>query len=40
MADGSAKFIPWQYTTAGRMIIKAIGTRNGGEVIDDSIVDW
>ncbi len=36
MVDGSVKFIPYQSSTAGRLIIKALGTRNGGEAIDDS----
>jgi len=39
MVDGTVKFIPWQYSNAGRMIIKAIGTRNGGEVLDEGVVD-
>jgi prepilin-type N-terminal cleavage/methylation domain-containing protein/prepilin-type processing-associated H-X9-DG protein len=38
MVDGSVKFIPWQTSTAGRLVIKALGTRNGGEAIDESTV--
>lgn len=34
--DGSVKFIPYQSSTTGRLAIKAFGTRNGGEAIDDS----
>jgi prepilin-type processing-associated H-X9-DG protein len=39
MTDGSVKFIPWQMSTAGRTVIKALGTRAGGEAIDDSTMD-
>ena len=39
MVDGSVKFIPWQTTTAGRSIIKALATRNGGEAIDEGTID-
>lgn len=36
MVDGSVKFIPYQLSTTGRLVIKALGTRNGGEAIDES----
>ncbi|MFL5329080.1 MAG: DUF1559 domain-containing protein, partial [Gemmataceae bacterium] len=39
MCDGSVKFIPWQVTSAGRKVILALGTRNGGEAIDDGTID-
>lgn len=39
MVDGSVKFIPWQTSTAGRLVIKALGTRNGAEAIDESTVN-
>jgi len=39
MVDGSVKFIPWQYTTAGRFAIKSLATRAGGEGMDDSVLD-
>ena len=40
MVDGSVKFIPWQYTTGGRLVIKALGTRNKGDVIDEANAPW
>ena len=40
MVDCSVKFIPWQTTTAGRLIIKAFGTRNGGEAINETDMPW
>jgi prepilin-type N-terminal cleavage/methylation domain-containing protein/prepilin-type processing-associated H-X9-DG protein len=36
MVDGSVKFIPWQHSTTGRLLIKALGTRSGGEAVTDN----
>jgi prepilin-type N-terminal cleavage/methylation domain-containing protein/prepilin-type processing-associated H-X9-DG protein len=37
-ADGSVKMIPWQNSTNGRLLIRAISTRNGGST--EMGADW
>jgi len=40
MVDGSVHFIPYQTGTTGRLAIKSLGTRSGGEAFDESNPLW
>jgi len=37
-ADGSVRFIPYQTSDRGRGVIRALCTRNGGDVIDETAI--